>query len=109
MPDEHGVVHRHDHHFLDADDGRQRPVGADVRVAHVIDLDRAFGDIAGAVGIALFSTLLTNATNAKVLEVGAYTIINDASYTSVVATLAILKAQILAYREVEMRQLEASR
>ncbi len=57
-------------------------------------------NIAGAVGIALFSTLLTNATNAKVLEVGAYTIINDASYTSVVATLAILKAQILAYREV---------
>lgn len=56
--------------------------------------------IAGAMGIAIFGTLLTNATETKVLEVGANAIINNATYTSVVASLVVLKATVLAYREV---------
>ena len=52
MADQHGIVHRHHDHFLDADHRGQRPVGADVGIAHMVDLDRPLGDVAGAVGLA---------------------------------------------------------
>jgi len=57
-------------------------------------------NIAGAVAIALFGTLLSNVTESKVLEVGANTIINDPKFASLVPSLVVLKSQILAYREV---------
>jgi EmrB/QacA subfamily drug resistance transporter len=57
-------------------------------------------NIAGAVAIALFGTLLSNVMESKVLEVGANTIINDPKFASFVPTLVVLKSQILAYREV---------
>lgn len=63
----------------------------------VLNLTR---NIAGAVSIALIGTYLSNASESKVMEVGANTTINDPSYAGVVSVLVILKAQILAYREV---------
>lgn len=63
----------------------------------VLNLTR---NIAGAVGIAAFGTLLTNATESNILELGANTIINDPKLTSVVSALVVLKGQIMAYREV---------
>lgn len=57
-------------------------------------------NIAGALSIALLGTLLTNTIETKVLEVGANTIINDFSYSSFIPALIVLKAQVLAYREV---------
>ena len=57
-------------------------------------------NIAGAVAIALFGTLLSNVTESKVLEVGANTIINDPKFASFLPALVVLKSQILAYREV---------
>ena len=52
MADQHGIVHRHHDHVLDADHRGQGAVGADVGIAHVVDLDRPLGDVAGAVGLA---------------------------------------------------------
>ena len=63
----------------------------------VLNLTR---NIAGAVAIALFGTLLSNVTESKVLEVGANTIINDPKFASFLPALVVLKSQILAYREV---------
>jgi len=63
----------------------------------VLNLTR---NIAGAVAIALLGTLLVNATESNVLSVGVNTVINDSAYAAVVPALVILKAQILAYREV---------
>jgi len=63
----------------------------------VLNLTR---NIAGAVAIALFGTLLSNVTESKVLEVGANTIINDPKVASFLPALVVLKSQILAYREV---------
>ena len=57
-------------------------------------------NIAGAVAIALFSTLLANASQTNVLELGANAVINDPKFAKIVPNLVILKAQILAYREV---------
>lgn len=57
-------------------------------------------NIAGAVGIAAFGTLLNEATKTNVLELGANAIINDKSLTSVISALVVLKSQIIAYREV---------
>lgn len=57
-------------------------------------------NIAGAVSIAVLGTMLVNVTESKVLEVGTNSIINNTAYASVVPALVILKAQILAYREV---------
>jgi DHA2 family multidrug resistance protein len=57
-------------------------------------------NIAGAVAIALFSTLLANASQTNVLELGANAVINDPKFAKIVPSLVILKAQILAYREV---------
>lgn len=56
--------------------------------------------IAGAVGIALFGTLLNNVTETKVLELGANAIINNPKIIPVLPALISLKAQILSYREV---------
>jgi EmrB/QacA subfamily drug resistance transporter len=56
--------------------------------------------IAGAMGIALFGTLLNNAIKTNVLELGANAIINNSTYNSLVASLVILRATVLAYREV---------
>lgn len=63
----------------------------------VLNLTR---NIAGAVAIAFFGTILSNVTESKVLEVGANTVINDPQYASFLPGLVVLKAQILAYREV---------
>ena len=63
----------------------------------VLNLTR---NIAGAVSIAFFGTLLSNVTESKVLEVGANTIINDPKFASFLPALVVLKSQILAYREV---------
>ncbi len=57
-------------------------------------------NIAGAVAIAVFGTLLSNVTESTVLEIGANTVINDPSFVNLVPGLVILKSQILAYREV---------
>jgi EmrB/QacA subfamily drug resistance transporter len=59
-------------------------------------------NIGGAFGIALFSTLLTNATNANVLEVAQYSVIRSHVPTVIAqgAQLIILKADLLAYGEV---------
>lgn len=57
-------------------------------------------NIAGAVAIALFSTLLVNSTQENVLTLGNNAIINDPKVSSVVPMLVVLKAQVLAYREV---------
>lgn len=57
-------------------------------------------NIAGAVAIALFSTLLVNSTQENVLILGNNAIINDPKVSSVVPMLVVLKAQVLAYREV---------
>lgn len=56
--------------------------------------------IAGAVGIASFSTLLNNATENNILEVGANAVINNPAYFSLASSLVVLKATVLAYREV---------
>ena len=63
----------------------------------VLNLTR---NIAGAVAIALFGTLLSNVSESKVLEVGANTIINDPIFAASLPALVVLKSQILAYREV---------
>jgi EmrB/QacA subfamily drug resistance transporter len=57
-------------------------------------------NIAGAVAIALFSTLLADASQSNVLKLGANAVINDPKFAKIVPSLVILKAQILAYREV---------
>jgi EmrB/QacA subfamily drug resistance transporter len=56
-------------------------------------------NIAGAIGIALFGTLLTNRINLNVQEIGAYTTINSFSLAiqKIVPVLVILKAQIASY------------
>lgn len=56
--------------------------------------------IAGAMGIALYGTLLNSAIKTNVLELGANAIINNQVYASVVPSLVILRATVLAYREV---------
>ena len=59
-------------------------------------------NIAGAFGIAIFSTILTNTINSNVLKVAQNTVIyqlNPATYQQAVA-LVILKAQISAYATV---------
>lgn len=72
--------------------------------AHEVGIASAFlgltRSIAGAVGIALFSTILTNATETNVLEVGANAVINNPAYFSMASSLVVLKATVLAYREV---------
>jgi hypothetical protein len=59
-------------------------------------------NIGGAFGIALFGTLLTNATNSNVLEVAQNSVIRSHVPTVIAqgAQLIILKADLLAYGEV---------
>lgn len=61
-------------------------------------------NIAGAFGIAIFATILNDATENHVLTLAANSVINSASplVHAQAAALIILKAQILAYREVFM-------
>jgi DHA2 family multidrug resistance protein len=59
-------------------------------------------NIAGAFGIAIFSTLLTNSTNSNVLNLARQSVLraqNPADYKAFIA-LIILKAQIAAYNTV---------
>ncbi len=59
-------------------------------------------NIAGAFGIAVFGTILTNATNSNVLNIAYHSVIkitNPAIYQQAIE-LIILKAQIDAYRVV---------
>ncbi len=57
-------------------------------------------NIAGAFGIAVFGTILTDATESKLLEIAASSAINDAAASGPVAALMILKAQVAAYGTV---------
>jgi EmrB/QacA subfamily drug resistance transporter len=59
-------------------------------------------NVAGAFGIAIFSTILTNVTNSYVLKINAHSILNSTNpsdYQKFIA-LIILKAQVAAYAEV---------
>ncbi len=59
-------------------------------------------NVAGAFGIAIFSTILTNATNSYVLKINAHSILNSTNpsdYQKFIA-LIILKAQVSAYAYV---------
>jgi EmrB/QacA subfamily drug resistance transporter len=64
--------------------------------AGLLNLTRNVG---GAFGIALFGTLLNNATNANVLQVAANTQVRsqDPSVMALVTKLVVLKAQVLSY------------
>jgi hypothetical protein len=59
-------------------------------------------NIGGAFGIAIFGTILTNATNANVLNVAAHSVIrsSDPKIIAEGAKLIILKADLLAYGTV---------
>lgn len=59
-------------------------------------------NIAGAVGIAFFGTILTSLIESKVLDFGQRVVMNvhDAQTVQTVSTLIILKAQVEAYAEV---------
>lgn len=59
-------------------------------------------NIAGAVGIAFFSTILSNIIESKVLSIGQNAIINTTNpqVIQIVSALVILKAQIIAYGDV---------
>ena len=59
-------------------------------------------NIAGAFGIALFGTILNNATESKVLEIARYSSLHAFTPNAVsqFTSLIILKAQIEAYRTV---------
>ncbi len=59
-------------------------------------------NIAGAVGIAFFGTILNNVIKSNVLELGQNAVIhaNDPQTIGTVQTLIILKAQVEAYGEV---------
>jgi EmrB/QacA subfamily drug resistance transporter len=57
-------------------------------------------NIAGAVGIAFFGTLLNNLIESNVLSIGQNTVIHDSSTAGMVQMLIILKAQVEAYGEV---------
>ena len=59
-------------------------------------------NIAGAVGIAFFSTVLSNIIESNVLELGQNAIINTTNpqVTQTVSALVILKAQVMAYGDV---------
>jgi hypothetical protein len=59
-------------------------------------------NIAGAFGIALFGTILNNATESKVLEIARYSSLHAFTPNAVsqFTSLIILKAQIGAYRTV---------
>ncbi|MDE2173640.1 MAG: hypothetical protein KGJ31_03645, partial [Patescibacteria group bacterium] len=65
----------------------------------ILNLTRNIG---GAFGIAIFGTLLTNATNAGVLSVAQHSIIrsSDPHIIAQGAQLIILKADLIAYGEV---------
>jgi DHA2 family multidrug resistance protein len=65
----------------------------------VLNLTRNIG---GAFGIAIFGTLLTNATNANVLSVAEHSVVNstDPHVVAEATQLIILKADLLAYGEV---------
>jgi EmrB/QacA subfamily drug resistance transporter len=56
-------------------------------------------NIAGAIGIALFGTILQNVTNSKVLEIAHYSVIRSQSIVDqkIGTSLVILKAQVAAY------------
>ncbi len=57
-------------------------------------------NIAGAFGIAVFGTILNNATQSNLVDIATGTIINDPRMFGAAATLAILKAQVSAYTTV---------
>lgn len=59
-------------------------------------------NIAGAIGIAFFGTILTSIIGSKVISIGQSTIVHtaDPETLQMVSTLVILKAQIEAYSEV---------
>jgi hypothetical protein len=59
-------------------------------------------NIGGAFGIALFGTLLANATNANVLKVAAHSAVNSGAPAALkqAAELIILKADLLSYGTV---------
>lgn len=59
-------------------------------------------NIAGAVGIAFFGTILTNLIESNVLEIGQNAVVrvSDPQTISIVQNLIILKAQVEAYGEV---------
>lgn len=57
-------------------------------------------NIAGAVGIAFFGTILSNAIESNVLTIAHNTTINDPHMTGIVTALIIAKAQVEAYGEV---------
>lgn len=59
-------------------------------------------NIAGAVGIAFFSTILSNLIESNVLRIGQDTVLNsiDPQTRQIVSTLVILKAQVAAYGTV---------
>ncbi len=59
-------------------------------------------NIAGAVGIAFFSTILSNLIESNVLQIGQDTVLNttDPQTLQMVSTLVILKAQVAAYGTV---------
>ncbi|MFZ2970898.1 MAG: hypothetical protein WA063_07170 [Minisyncoccia bacterium] len=56
-------------------------------------------NIAGAIGIALFGTILTNSIESKILEIGSNTTINttSAEIQKIIPPLVILKAEISSY------------
>lgn len=59
-------------------------------------------NIAGAFGVAVFGTILQDATNSKVMEIGKYSIIrsHDPKIIQEAISLIILKAQVSAYDTV---------
>lgn len=57
-------------------------------------------NIAGAFGIAVFGTILADATKSKLLEIAASSTINDKTMAGAAAALMIMKAQVSAYGTV---------
>jgi len=59
-------------------------------------------NIAGAIGIAFFGTILTSIIGSNVIRIGQSTIVHttDPQVLQMVSTLVILKAQVAAYSEV---------
>ncbi len=57
-------------------------------------------NIAGAFGIAIFATILSNAIKANVLEVARYSAIHSQQAMGQASTLIVLKAQMMAYHTV---------